>query len=1010
MPGGEASSRLKVLIDFIVQNLEDVTTAGSAIREITKGAKSAGIEFTRSGNAIKKGTSGFISSSEAATQAINENILNSLAAQEALRAEAKKVGITMKDTGIGVKEGVEGIYTFPEVLKEIVKQIPAIKSSSEVFKTMMSNLGLSTGQLRDRMDYLGLELKDNGTWFNRLTGEEKSAADVSQMLGSRFLETARALKSTSGLRTAPIETFKEALDNVRVSSDQLGERMRLAHLQLREGGVWWDQIRNREISAKEATQILQRTFRRFRMELLSVMFFGMNIGKMFESWLQPAMEAFGIFDMWNSMLLVTFMPAMEELSPILYDIMDWFMGLPEPVQKAIGWLAISGMVAGKVLGAFGTLGLGINGLIQTFPIIMKLGTLLGIAGKTSVTALDAVENSIVGIGPTTIGTVGLSATALISLAAIAAAAAIIIYEAWKSAGHAISLSQKMELDKSKGDWDSYRTHALMRSIEMRTIVPKTIMNMLHDVGGVILQIGEMVVQGVWSLFSGAVSGVYWFGQQIVGALAGIPGLGELFKPALASLQQTQADWESTSAQAATGISKWFTGRFTAMEQQYGDIMGGMAKDTIKSMVEMGIPLKEIISEYGTGQEAMAAFSEEIYAGRISENQLQQAIMDNKKALEQTSPQLQDMAFNAYNLGNATNTLSQDLQNNIDNWNLTQAALKDTGDSLTSLEGYVGDTGTAFNNAGLKVDDYIQKLQGLQSSITGAPTAVSIAETDWSPIKEAARYYVQALNKIPSASEILDFLSIEKNSENLRLAGQAIAETTNYAVSEAEAVAGECRASFDTLSSASSSTASTMKTTMSDSTNSMKNSFTGFTSSVNTGWLNISNAAQTTSSNAQSSFATSTASMGTKMNTLVSDIQNGTSSMTTNYAVTMDNMVTYTKKAVSRINAELDKIKTSILTTHTIITYYYEVSIKSGKGQSIWYGQEGGIVTRPTLGVIGEAGPEAVIPLHKLKDKGMQINYNPTINISAEINQEVDIDRVMSRVDNYIVGKLKSMVS
>jgi len=43
---------------------------------------------------------------------------------------------------------------------------------------------------------------------------------------------------------------------------------------------------------------------------------------------------------------------------------------------------------------------------------------------------------------------------------------------------------------------------------------------------------------------------------------------------------------------------------------------------------------------------------------------------------------------------------------------------------------------------------------------------------------------------------------------------------------------------------------------------------------------------------------------------------------------------------------------------------------------------GGIVTSPTTALIGEAGPEAVIPLSKMGESGIgnTINYNPTINV------------------------------
>jgi hypothetical protein len=52
--------------------------------------------------------------------------------------------------------------------------------------------------------------------------------------------------------------------------------------------------------------------------------------------------------------------------------------------------------------------------------------------------------------------------------------------------------------------------------------------------------------------------------------------------------------------------------------------------------------------------------------------------------------------------------------------------------------------------------------------------------------------------------------------------------------------------------------------------------------------------------------------------------------------------------------------------------------------------EGGIVNSPTLAMIGEAGPEAVVPLDRYRGGGgtVNINVNGGISTSAEIGQAV----------------------
>jgi len=68
---------------------------------------------------------------------------------------------------------------------------------------------------------------------------------------------------------------------------------------------------------------------------------------------------------------------------------------------------------------------------------------------------------------------------------------------------------------------------------------------------------------------------------------------------------------------------------------------------------------------------------------------------------------------------------------------------------------------------------------------------------------------------------------------------------------------------------------------------------------------------------------------------------------------------------------------------------------------------GGIVTRPINALVGEAGPEAVIPLNKFPS-GNTINYNPTINVNANISSDVDIRNLAKAVNDYLYSDLRGV--
>jgi phage-related protein len=57
--------------------------------------------------------------------------------------------------------------------------------------------------------------------------------------------------------------------------------------------------------------------------------------------------------------------------------------------------------------------------------------------------------------------------------------------------------------------------------------------------------------------------------------------------------------------------------------------------------------------------------------------------------------------------------------------------------------------------------------------------------------------------------------------------------------------------------------------------------------------------------------------------------------------------------------------------------------------------EGGIVTGPTLAMVGEAGPEAVIPLSRMGQMG-----NVTININANVADERLGDVIVNALRQY----------
>jgi phage-related protein len=119
--------------------------------------------------------------------------------------------------------------------------------------------------------------------------------------------------------------------------------------------------------------------RGFRMEMLGLMFAGMALTNTIKGLFQPVMDAFGVMDLWSTLLLVTFLPIMNLLMPLFLSLFNFFMGLPEPVKMVIGVLAIFAFILGMVAVVMGTVALAMGSIILVgAPLFATIAIIVGV--------------------------------------------------------------------------------------------------------------------------------------------------------------------------------------------------------------------------------------------------------------------------------------------------------------------------------------------------------------------------------------------------------------------------------------------------------------------------------------------------------------------------------------------------------------------------------------------------------------------------------------------------------
>jgi len=138
-------------------------------------------------------------------------------------------------------------------------------------------------------------------------------------------------------------------------------------------------------------------------EFLGVMFFGQAVSKVLGEMLKPALDVFGVFDLWGLTLKVVFLPVIEQIFPWLLKMMKSFMEMPEGVKLTLGWIVLLGWGLFSMIGTIGTLVLGIESMAIAFTgsaislstLVAGAKTAIGILGELAGVVLILVSIGLI---------------------------------------------------------------------------------------------------------------------------------------------------------------------------------------------------------------------------------------------------------------------------------------------------------------------------------------------------------------------------------------------------------------------------------------------------------------------------------------------------------------------------------------------------------------------------------------------------------------------------------------
>ena len=119
---------------------------------------------------------------------------------------------------------------------------------------------------------------------------------------------------------------------------------------------------------KEDTVVkgLKSSSNRFRMELLSIMFFSMGVAAAINTILGPAFDMVGVWEILNTLLGVIFLPVALAVLDVLLPLALWFASLDEPTRLAVGTILLLVGALASIAAMGSAMGLGIAGWKQFF--------------------------------------------------------------------------------------------------------------------------------------------------------------------------------------------------------------------------------------------------------------------------------------------------------------------------------------------------------------------------------------------------------------------------------------------------------------------------------------------------------------------------------------------------------------------------------------------------------------------------------------------------------------------
>jgi len=210
--------------------------------------------------------------------------------------------------------------------------------------------------------------------------------------------------------TNSLLTLRDMSNFTGLSIRKLNQEFRNMNVRFVQGIGFIDTFTGKQVQFNQSLKQATIQARRFKFEWLSLLFAGMALDRVLGGLVQSQFQLYGVTDLLSSAWTIVLEPIMNLLVPLIYDLLDAFMNLPEGMKLAVGGAVLFLAVVGKLLALGGQVALFFGGLKSLLPGVFSGG----IAGAKGFIA------TIAGVGST-----------ILIVAGIVTAVVVGMYLAWK---------------------------------------------------------------------------------------------------------------------------------------------------------------------------------------------------------------------------------------------------------------------------------------------------------------------------------------------------------------------------------------------------------------------------------------------------------------------------------------------------------------------------------------------------------------------------------------------------